>query len=372
MVSNKFYTWIDVQDALDVYFDSIENNKWLANTSFRAYWDGLTITFAQPKTIKDICEKLSTIFLARFTDKDDEKYLTLENDKIFSISFEEVQQDEIGESILKPSLSRKSFITGKSKKPLSIDSNPLSKPAFFAFHSFKGGVGRTLHSIAFALQLAEKGKVLLIDADFEAPGITWLVENREIALADFLAMIHGTSDRNEVISYTAKVLKDATGDNNLFVLPAFRELSERVSSALEIKPEHILKFSKDPFILSDIIELLGVELGVDYIIIDLRAGMSELSTGWLFDPRINKVFVTTLSSQSLLGTAMIFRVLSKFEQKNNIPHQNNPFVIVSQIPKASLKEMALGWASDTDSESTLKPLRDAILIHLFVLMIISN
>lgn len=357
MLSNKFYTWIDVQDKLDGYFDSTEANDWLENISFRAYWDGLTITFALPKTREDICEKLSDIFKLRFQEEAHEVYLILENSKKFPIFFEEVEQDEINESIIKPSLSRKSFIA--PKQSFKNHGSPLTNPTFFAFHSFKGGVGRTLHSIAFALQLAEKGKVLLIDADFEAPGITWLIENREIALADFLAMIHGTKDHTGVINYTAKVLKEATDNENLFVLPAFRELSEKVSSALEIKPEHIFKFSKDPFILSDIIEQLGIALGVDYIVMDLRAGMSELSTGWLLDPRINKVFVTTLSSQSLLGTAMMFRVLSRFEAKNNMPHQNNPFLIVSQIPKASLKEISSGWTSDTGSESTLKSLRDA-------------
>ena len=358
MNSNKFYTWIDVQDTLDSYFNVENNSKWLKNISFRVYWDGLTIHYSAPAKVKDIETKLIEIFLARFEKSNTEKYLILEGNKHFPISFEKVEIDEIGESNIKPTLSRKSSIAPKKESIIERDS--LKKPLFFAFHSFKGGVGRTLHSIAFALQLAEKGKVLLIDADFEAPGITWLVENREIALADFLAMIHGASNHQEVIDFTAQIIKNNTPEEeDIFILPAFRILNETASSILEIKPEHIFKFSKEPFILSDIIEQLGNALGVDYIVMDLRAGLSELSTGWLLDPRITKIFVTTLSSQSLLGTSMLFKILAKFDNKNQIKSQNSPFIIVSQIPKTSIKEISLGWTSDTFDESTLKPLRDA-------------
>lgn len=48
-----------------------------------------------------------------------------------------------------------------------------------AFHSFKGGVGRTVHAVAMADAVARRGgKVLLIDADLEAPGITWMHRGR--------------------------------------------------------------------------------------------------------------------------------------------------------------------------------------------------
>ncbi|MEY4905087.1 MAG: hypothetical protein RLZZ292_2902 [Bacteroidota bacterium] len=358
MINTRFYTWVDVQDTLDAYFSSDNNKNWLDNVTFRAYWDGLNICFSKPKEESAILEKLSTIFLARLKKDDDNiNYLELENNIKFFIFFEEVEKEDIEESMFKPSLARKSIIASSKKEDLNR--NSLETPTLFAFHSFKGGVGRTLHSIAFALQLAEKSKVLLIDADFEAPGITWLIENREIALSDVLAMVHGSENEQEVIDYTASILKETVGTDGIFVLPAFRELSEKTSSVLEIKPEHIFKFSKNPFILSDIVKKLGIALGVDYIVMDLRAGISELSTGWLLDPLINKVFVTTLSSQSLLGTEMMFRLLSKFEKSNNIENQNKPFLIVSQIPKTSLKEVTLGWTGDTDSDATLKPLRDA-------------
>jgi cellulose biosynthesis protein BcsQ len=69
-----------------------------------------------------------------------------------------------------------------------------------AFHSFKGGTGRTLHCLALARELADpkqnrsgaRGRVLLVDADFETPGITWMIASQgnriDFALKDFLAL----------------------------------------------------------------------------------------------------------------------------------------------------------------------------------------
>lgn len=52
-----------------------------------------------------------------------------------------------------------------------------------AFHSYKGGVGRTLSLLAFvkawsALKdLKSTKKLLIVDADIEAPGITCVIPN---------------------------------------------------------------------------------------------------------------------------------------------------------------------------------------------------
>ena len=162
----------------------------------------------------------------------------------------------------------------------------------------------------------------------------------------------------KIINQISESLKsDKFENNNLFILPAFRGLTTGSLPILEIKPEHVFKFSPNPFILTDFLEQLAIKLQVDYIIIDLRAGVSELSTGWFLDPRINKVFVTTLSSQSILGTSMMFNVLSKFEKENQINDTNPPFLIISQVPKDTLKAMESNW-SGTYVEGVLGELRN--------------
>ena len=349
MIIDKLFTWVDVQDVLEDYFRDENNENWLDNISFQCYWDGLTISYCtadsdlHPKNRITICAKLEEIFLARLQREGNSISIILDGNKEFPVIFEEVEKDEINKVIIKPSLSRLSFIS-KKERNFGQERSSVKSPFFYAFHSFKGGVGRTLHAIGFAIQLSEKYKVLLIDADFEAPGITWLVNNPQISFADVLTLIHGSKNPDLIVKQISGNLKnDSYEKNNLYILPAYRGLKSGNLPVLEIKPEHIYKFSKNPFILTDFLEKLANELNVDYIVIDLRAGLSELSSGWFFDPRINKVFVTTLSSQSLLGTKMMFSVLSKFEKEHKLEESDLPYLIISQVPKEILTEMERNW-----------------------------
>jgi len=358
MKSNKLYTWIDIQDAIQEYFEN-NNENLLENLNFRAYWDGLTISYCKPQSIENINNILDTIFLSRFNNEDNNFFIILENNQKFSIFYEEVEIDEIEKLQPKPSINRMPFVALRNNEKLNL--KPIEKPVFFAFHSFKGGVGRTLHAMSLAIHLSEKSKVLLIDADFEAPGISWLVES-QISFSDFLAMIHGNNQHSEIIKNTAEIIKtDSKENNNLYILPAFRNIKDK-TPILEIKPEHIFQFSDNPFILTEILEQLANELKVDYVILDLRAGVSELSSSWFFDTRINKVYVTTLSSQSILGTSIMFKIINKFETQNFLKTDESklPFLIISQIPVNALNDIELSWSENYSEEVTLFPLRKAI------------
>lgn len=357
---NKLYTWIDVQDSIITYFKSA-NDKDLINYNFRIYWDGVDINYAN-LNLESIEQLLERIFLSRYKNEDDKRFIILEGDRLLNINLNAVQAEDLNTLPFTPSISRPAFIGVKDKVDvggrIAIDS-----PIIYAFHSFKGGVGRTLHAISMALNLAKKQKVLLIDADFEAPGISWLV-NTPVSFADFLALVHGSNDHEESIKLVADNLRsDTKEDSNLYILPAFRSLSSVSAPNLEIKPEHLFRFSDNPFILTDLLIKLAQQLDAETILIDLRAGVSELSTGWFFDPKINKVFVTTLSSQSILGTSMMFKLLSKFEFQNQLRSTNSPIpsLIVSQVPEGLLTEMEANWNDIYASEGLLNSLRTAFV-----------
>ncbi|HUQ92287.1 MAG TPA: hypothetical protein VM120_11455 [Bryobacteraceae bacterium] len=215
-------------------------------------------------------------------------------------------------------------------KALSEDS-----PVVFAFHSFRGGVGRTVHALALAQVLADSGTpVLLVDADLEAPGISWLLERRlpnpPVSFADFLALVHGDADplALESIKLVASRLQDAFL-NGIYVLPAFR--SPRMFHALDIRPEYLLKGRKDPYVLLSLISALGKSLGASAVVIDLRAGLSELAAGLLFDPRAVRIFVTSIAGQSLSGTELVLDLLAR-RAPSSLETHPVPAVIVNQVP----------------------------------------
>ncbi|KOV58603.1 hypothetical protein ADL01_37615 [Streptomyces sp. NRRL WC-3618] len=179
-----------------------------------------------------------------------------------------------------------------------------------AFHSFKGGVGRTVHAVALADQLARQGRrVLLIDADLEAPGITWMHQAQggtsDISYEDVLALLHGTdgggtASVTEIVrDYLAGQFVVGTGPGRLAILPATRR--SRLGPP-RIEPVDLLTHDRSTYFLTESLAEVASAAELDTVIIDLRAGASELAAPVLLDPRVQRVFVTTLSHQSLDGT----------------------------------------------------------------------
>lgn len=199
-----------------------------------------------------------------------------------------------------------------------------SKPRITAFFSFKGGVGRTLHLTAVTHRLIEATnssmsapKVLLIDADTEAPGITWwtqkILPQPDYSYLDLLA------DAQEGADYAAENASSLMRGQRLefggpqqvcFFLPAFRDTVQMLRPPMS--PEQLTLGGDSPWLLTDTLLTLGRKLDIDHIVIDLRAGMTELSSPLFLDPRIKRILVTTTSHQSVQGTAITLNELVKF------------------------------------------------------------
>ena len=216
-------------------------------------------------------------------------------------------------------------------------------PKFCAFHSFKGGVGRTTSLMTYASAALENDnikKILLIDGDLEAPGLTlWLdAENLgKVTYTNFLEAIQFSEGKfDATIDFFAKELRKSSisidgSSKEIFVLPSALSLESIMD--MPVTPDHISKNIDNPYILSDLLRLLGDKLEVDVILIDLRAGLSELSSPLIFDPRVEHFFVSTVAKQSVVG---IGEVLKKIHSsiKNTYPNlSDKPTVIISMLTK---------------------------------------
>jgi MinD-like ATPase involved in chromosome partitioning or flagellar assembly len=332
-------TWLDVEDAL---LQSVEGSNWPSwFVGARAYWDGVLLR-VRTGSMSSAKKWLQELFDPRIREPEPNLFcdflIALESSngkqRTLPVTFEETDESPV-EARLAPTFARPAFVQRTAPRLLSPAPFPEGSPVIFAFHSFKGGVGRTVHALALAQTIAEsKGSVLLVDADLEAPGITWLLESRlpspPISFADLLALFHGDPDPSarESIELASTRLQDASL-NGLYVLPAFR--STRAFHSLEIRPEHLSQGRPDAFVLSTLLAALGRSLSVDAVVIDLRAGLSELAAGLILDPRINRVFVTTLSGQSLDGTEMVLDLVAKRAPSSSEDHPV-PTVILNQVP----------------------------------------
>jgi MinD-like ATPase involved in chromosome partitioning or flagellar assembly len=333
------YTWSDIYDTLR------DNELPAALTWYRVYVDGLQIGLRDIDKKAEIEQWLKELF----SDLYQESQIRLDTGESLPVMIQELDDFEDSDFAPRPfvpSFERPSYILNVEQRPLPDSSK---YPTVVAFHSFKGGVGRTLHSILFALsyqRMYKASSILLVDGDFEAPGISYLYRDSfpndgptHISYADVLTLAHGDSDPSgeKTIRFTVNKLKGQMIDfeRKIYVLPAFRTISQLES--LPIKPEQLYKDSNTPLYPSDLLARIGAALKVDLVIVDLRAGMSELASGILVDPRVLRVFVTTFSSQSRRGTLNLLEILQRYvpdidDNKDNKASEFTPVAIINQVP----------------------------------------
>ena len=103
-----------------------------------------------------------------------------------------------------------------------------------------------------------------------------------------------------------------------------------------VSPEQLTLATNDPWFMGNILLQLGKKLGVQHIFVDLRAGMSELSSPLFFDPRMRRVLVTTTSKQSVDGTVLALGELAKLASLGPDPlkssYADNTRVLLNFVP----------------------------------------
>ncbi|WP_200304031.1 KGGVGR-motif variant AAA ATPase [Streptomyces adelaidensis] len=320
VVPGPLFTWVDVDERLAQLAAAGQWPEWLLEAD--AWWDQLVLAVSPGTTEESVSRWLDRAFgLGSITSSTEQLVLGLDRPRGFGaegipVVLEETDDLSTGRRV--PRLAeRRTTVELARTLPRPQSDRLAGDVQIIAFHSFKGGVGRTVHAVALADDLARSGhRVLLIDADLEAPGITWMHQAQggtsDISYEDVLALLHGTSDGDT--ASVAEIVRGSlvgqfvvgTGPGRLAILPATRR--SRLGPP-RIEPVDLLTHDRSRYFLTESLAELASAAGLDTVIIDLRAGASELSAPVLLDPRVQRVFVTTLSSQSLDGTVRMIRQL---------------------------------------------------------------
>lgn len=312
------YTWQDIENYL-----YCKKELWPENwVSIDVFSNELVI---YTKVIDDNLQKTTDIFFSNYMGEyySDEKIQIPITDTELVISYEESKMEREKSSPF-PLFRDFSYVNNKH----SVELHRLPGVPVIAFHSYKGGVGRTLSLITFVRSLIEKygtdKKVLIVDGDIEAPGLTWLGREQygdyEFSYIDLLNIISAKGIDDNIYERLSHILEgsylkfhDEKIGVEQFFLPTYRNDTQLLD--IYSKPERIMAGERNKYVIADAISILGKLLKADAVLVDLRAGISEYSAPFLFDPRVSKYIVTSTSDQSIIGTELLLSQIRK--QKDN-------------------------------------------------------
>lgn len=315
-------------------------------TRISCFSDEIEIAVKDEKFVSVVSSKLADWFPGRLTsDRIETDIDALSIRVVFCLESE----DPLGAAPKYPLWSHLAYVGDEGRgAPLPSKSAGIGSRVA-VFHSFKGGVGRTTALMTFvsaalshAKDKSEPIKLLVIDADTEAPGITyWLSKaNRpDVSFLKFLEALKYAGSKEDVCDHFSSELKKSSIDwagSEVFILPAYESEEDLLDTP--VLPENIARNPEEPWALTEGIAELGRKLGVDLIFIDLRAGLTELASPLLFDSRLERFLVSTVAKQSVSGTRIVLRNIAKLVHGLEADAKTRHPIVISSLITDAIRE----------------------------------
>lgn len=240
---------------------------------------------------------------------------------------------------------------------LSDMDDDIEPPIIATFYSLRGGVGRSTALGYTAHILASQGrKVVCVDMDLEAPGITALF-NKEKEIKEGMGLVHllmeidqgGTPD-------VTKHLVRVSDSYDLYCLPAGKPDANYARILRFIDPESWYREDRNP--LHELMDRLGKNLPFtpDVILLDARTGITQLSGPLLFDLSDISIIVFFPHPQAKTGTEVLVKALLAAKTRreiNGLAFSPEIRFLVSPIPLSKAagverryKQRAVEWVSE--------------------------
>lgn len=215
------------------------------------------------------------------------------------------------------------------------------------FYSYKGGVGRSLALANIASHLTKYNKqVCLLDFDLEAPGLHFKFaaqlknQRREIekGIVDYIYEFSNTGVIPDHISeFSTSFL--STAQAYITLIPAGNiNSSEYWKKLSNINWYNLLYGSSDGlYFLLDLKQKIQKELSPDYLLIDSRTGITEMSGITLSLLADTVVVIAANNKENIEGAKKVIRSIS--DPKNTIVGKSPDVIFVlSRVPFTDLPE----------------------------------
>ncbi len=243
------------------------------------------------------------------------------------------------------------------------------------FYSYKGGVGRTLAMANVAKWLSEfNKKVCMIDFDLEAPGLHFKFQQQlksfefKRGIVDYIHDFVVTKEVPKTILDCVHTFKTSSKNPDIHFIPAGNTSSPEYWKKLSAISWNDLFYKEEsegvPFFL-DLKEKIYKELDPDFLLVDSRTGISEISgiTMSLYADKI--VIVAANNDENLFGARDIIKSISNPE--NNFFDKTPEIIFVlSRIPypeKPIEKTRETKIVEDARRKINFKKEDEILLIH---------
>lgn len=270
------------------------------------------------------------------------EFLTPEEDELYGTDMKSLQPEDL------PFWAN---VIDNSKEVLSPqyrEDNTLNKPPIVTFYSFKGGVGRSTALVATALQLANKGRrVILVDMDLEAPGLPELLGvelETEYEKSGLVRLLHDIEIGKEVDlrNYLCEVME------NLHLIPAGEMNPQYLRYLSYVNPARYYRLENNPVTIF-FEKVRELEPQPDIIIVDARTGLTDISAPLLFHLSDLTMVVFYPHPQAKRGIELLTEGVLK--RRNINEFTNELRFVMSMIPASDkttkqIQNRGIEWAKD--------------------------
>jgi MinD-like ATPase involved in chromosome partitioning or flagellar assembly len=209
------------------------------------------------------------------------------------------------------------------ESPIPFEEDTTRRPFVATFYSFKGGVGRTTALGFVASILAARGRrVLMIDFDLEAPGLSFMfpsvsADANRYGILDYIHQRFLTpQDQQPAISDCIHQIP-LPSRGELYILPAgeYDEGYIHRLADLDIR----LLYQRDNNPIHQLLDDVKDHLDPDFILIDARTGFTEMGAVALFDRADLGIICFSPTDQSFAGLRWVVEAASKQRKYHGIP-----------------------------------------------------
>lgn len=250
-------------------------------------------------------------------------------------------------------------------QPVAPDEDPSRRPFIVTFYSFKGGVGRTtaLGLVAGILAKEKERRVVMIDLDLEAPGLSSMFPNpkgdtaKNYGVLDYLHQRYLTPDRDLPKLNECFYQIDLPARGELYLVPIDVRDEGYIHRLADLDVR--LLYQRVPNPLHRLLDDVKTELDPDVILIDARAGFSEISAVALFDRTDLAIVCFSPTDQSFDGLRWVVQAARKQRDYRGVPDLH---FLLTPIPTVDQSKTwiarAEDWIADNWGTPSSRPAND--------------